>query len=79
MECQLVSHGVYLGDGWPEETEQIRALRQDAPEWRLLLQLDTDYTPQMVWGIEGRCYFWIEAEKIRNRDFEHTWFIMQWT
>jgi uncharacterized protein YwqG len=78
-ESQLVSHGLYLGNGWPEDRARVEQLLSGAYDWRLLLQLDTDPEAEMLWGIEGRCYFWIQAEALRKHHFENAWFIMQWT
>jgi len=78
-ESQLVSHGLYLGSGWPEDRAKVEQLLRGAQDWRLLLQLDTDPAAEMLWGIEGRCYFWIQAEALQKHYFENVWFIMQWT
>lgn len=48
-------------------------------DWQLLLQLDTDPGAEMLWGIEGRCYYWIQIETLKKSYFENVWFIMQWT
>jgi uncharacterized protein YwqG len=79
VESQLVSHGLYLGNGWPEDRVQAEQLLSGAQDWQLLLQLDTDPEAEMLWGIEGRCYYWIETEALLKRHFEDVWFIMQWT
>jgi len=79
LECQLVSHGLSLAHGWPTDMTRVEELQAGSQEWQLLLQLDTDPEAQMVWGIEGRCYYWIQAKALQDRQFEHTWFIMQWT
>lgn len=42
VESQLVSHGFYLGNGWPEERERAEQLLPGAQDWQLLLQLDND-------------------------------------
>lgn len=79
VECQLVSSGLNLGDGKEYFSERARALRHGAEAWQLLLQLDTDPEPQMVWGIEGRSYYWIRRDALQERQFEDAWFVMQWT
>jgi uncharacterized protein YwqG len=79
VESQLVSHGLYLGDGWPRESARVEQLLPGAQDWQLLLQLDTDHQAEMLWGIEGRCYYWIQTKALQKRQFENTWFIMQWT
>jgi uncharacterized protein YwqG len=79
VESQLVSHGLYLGDGWPKDNARVEQLLPGTQDWQLLLQLDTDYEAKMVWGVEGRCYYWIQTKALQERQFENTWFIMQWT
>lgn len=78
LECQLASSGLNLGNGEEYFSEQGKRLRNGAEAWQLLLQLDTDSAPQMVWGIEGRIYYWIRREALQAHSFEDTWFIMQW-
>jgi uncharacterized protein YwqG len=78
VECQLVSSGLNLGNGKEYFSEQGKLLRSGVQAWQLLLQIDTDPAPQMVWGIEGRIYYWIRREALQARSFEDTWFIMQW-
>ena len=64
-----------LGD----DLARVEQWRTGVQDWQLLLQLDTDPEAQMLWGIEGRCYYWIQSEALRARHFENVWFIMQWT
>ena len=78
-ESQLVSNGLNLGNGWPDDEDKVKQLLPGVQDWRLLLQLDRDINAEMLWGIEGRCYFWIQIEALQKRHFENVWFIMQWT
>ncbi|MCP2169833.1 YwqG family protein [Goodfellowiella coeruleoviolacea] len=43
------------------------------PEWRLLLQVDTDSTLDWQWGDFGRLYFVIRADDLRAGDFGRVW------
>ncbi len=79
LECQLVSSGLNLGSGEAYFSEQGKHLRQGAEAWQLFLQLDTDPGPQMLWGIEGRAYYWIRREALQTQTFDEVWFIMQWS
>lgn len=77
IECQLVSHGIYLGDGDGYESPRAKELAAYASQWRLLLQVDSDENAGMMWGDAGRLYFWITEDDLRNRRFENTWMILQ--
>lgn len=79
VESQLVSHGLYAGDGTAYVSPRAEQLKKGVQNWRLLLQLDTDDKASMLWGIEGRIYYWIEVDALRTRHFEQSWMIMQWT
>jgi uncharacterized protein YwqG len=78
MECQLVTHGLYLGDetGWNDpRAEQLAA---GSADWRLLLQLDDDDEPGMpMWGDCGLLYFWIREQDAREGRFDSGWTILQ--
>lgn len=49
-------------------------------EWQLhlLLQLDSEQKAGMMWGDNGRVYFWIEPEELRARDFSRVYVNAQW-
>ncbi len=79
LECQLIDSGLNLGSGEEYFSEQNRYLWQGAETWQLLLQLDTDPDPLMVWDIEGRVYYWIRKEALQNQIFDDVWFVMQWS
>jgi len=77
VECQLVSNGLYCGDSSGYEDPRATALRRDAGDWRLLLQVDSDEDAGMMWGDVGRIYYWIRTEDLRRRDWELSWLILQ--
>jgi uncharacterized protein YwqG len=77
LECQLVSNGLYCGDASGYEDPRAEKLGAGAKDWRLLLQLDSDPEANMMWGDEGRLYFWIRAEDLEKRDFSKVWMILQ--
>ena len=78
-ECQLVSNGIYLGNQPPEsENAKIESLKPGAKDWRLLLQLDSDYdAADWMWGDCGKLYYWIKDEDLRNADFSKGWCVLQ--
>jgi len=46
-------------------------------DWKLLLQVDSDYNAGMRWATSGRLYFWIEQGAMMTGDFERTWVVLQ--
>lgn len=80
-ECDLVTQGYYLGDGWikiPKEVRQ-RAEETARDRWMLLLQLDTvecdDF--ELMFGDCGHIYFYITKEDLAARRFDRIWLILQ--
>jgi uncharacterized protein YwqG len=47
-----------------------------APDWRLLLQLDSENDTGMMWGDQGRLYFMIRERDLKSLSFEKAW--MDW-
>ncbi len=77
LECQLASNGLYCGDSSGYEDPRAASLEKGAPEWRLLLQLDSDDDANMMWGDCGLLYFWIRESDLVRRDFDKCWMILQ--
>lgn len=65
-ECQVIFGG-----------KQGAEVEAGAADWRLLLQLDTDDGPSMMWGDTGRLYFWVREQDARSGDFSKSWMILQ--
>jgi uncharacterized protein YwqG len=76
-ECQLVSHGVYCGDPSGYTGSQADALLPGATDWRLLLQVDSDDTVDIMWGDVGRLYYWIQRDRLAERAWDQCWLILQ--
>jgi uncharacterized protein YwqG len=76
-ECALVTGGIYLGGPEAYQTEEAQELKKTAPEWQLLLQVDSDNDAGMMWGDSGLIYYWIKTEDLARRDFESVWLILQ--
>ena len=72
LECEAVTRGAYLGgtEGW------LREARLAKP-WRLLFQLGSEDSADMMWGDCGMLYFWIRAEDLKARNFDRAWMILQ--
>lgn len=79
MECQLASHGVYVGNSAGYRSPEARVLAPGATEWRLLLQVDTNDEVGMMWGDCGRIYYWIRAQDLALRRFDRVWLVLQCT
>jgi uncharacterized protein YwqG len=77
VECQLVSNGIYCGDGNAYEDEATLELRSGATDWRLLLQFDTDDDLNVMWGDCGTLYFWVREQEARDGNFSNAWAILQ--
>ena len=48
-----------------------------APDWRLLLQVDSDERLGTQWGDAGSIYFLVRPDALERRAFERTWLIGQ--
>ncbi|HEU4770352.1 MAG TPA: YwqG family protein [Pyrinomonadaceae bacterium] len=77
LQCQLVTHGLYLGDSTGYDDPRAKRLGIAAKDWRLLLQLDTDVDADMMWGDSGTLYFWVRQEDAAARRFQNVWTILQ--
>jgi len=74
----LVTAGINTGCKLPDDA-RTRELREHAKEWRLLLQVESLETSNMIWGSMGLLYFCITAEALRARDFDAAWLALQCT
>jgi len=72
LQCQLISHGVT-----DTNDPQYDALAQDARNWQLLLQVDSDEQAGMHWANTGMLYYWITSADLQAHAFEHCWLVLQ--
>lgn len=79
LEAQLVSNGIYCGDGNGYARGRKKGLNAGASDWRLLLQVDSEERTGMDWGDSGRIYFLIRHEDLRHHRFDKVWLILQCT
>jgi uncharacterized protein YwqG len=77
LECQLVSHGLYCGDGTGYQSTKAKELEAGRSDWMLLFQLDTDDDTEMMWGDCGMLYFWIRKEDLKAGLFDNCWMLLQ--
>jgi uncharacterized protein YwqG len=71
-ECQLAANGVTDAND-----PRAKALAAGNLNWRLLLQLDSDYHAGMRWADAGMLYFWIEDTALKAEKFDNTWVVLQ--
>ena len=76
-ESQMALNGVFVGDEGYVGDPRITELQNGVLDWRLLLQIDSDPAPDMMWGDEGRVYYWIREQDLEKKSFDSTWFILQ--
>lgn len=79
LECQLASHGIYVGDPSGYRDPRAEALRPGAEDWQLLLQLDSEDAVGMMWGDVGRLYFWITGDSMAAGRWDDVWMVLQCT
>ncbi|TPE45178.1 YwqG family protein [Pontibacter mangrovi] len=79
LECELVTNGLYCGDPSGYNDPRAKALAPNAANWRLLLQIDSNEANEMMWGDCGRLYFWIKKNDLANKQFNNSWFILQYS
>lgn len=77
LECQLASHGIYVGDPSGYQSAEGQRLAAGAGDWQLLLQIDTDDDLDIMWGDCGRIYFCITKQALETRDFDSVWLTLQ--
>jgi uncharacterized protein YwqG len=77
LECQTVSHGIYAGEPSAYEDPRAKALEEGARDWRLLLQVDSDGSIDVMWGDAGMIYFWVREQDARAGRFENVWLVLQ--
>jgi uncharacterized protein YwqG len=77
LECQLVTNGLYCGDETGYNDPRAKELEAGANDWHLLLSIGSDDCADMMWGDEGKIYFWIKKEDLARRDFTKVWAILQ--
>ena len=77
LECQLASNGMYAGEPSSYAEQRAKALADGAGDWRLLLQVDSDDSLDVMWGDAGIIYFFIREQDARARRFDCAWLVLQ--
>ena len=80
-DCELIDKGydttaVWNG-GMPKD--QLRKIELDSLDWILLFQLDTVEHDgfELMFGDEGRIYFYIKKEHLLKKRFDKVWLVLQ--
>ena len=80
-ECEMTGgRGIYTGNGYPEMTEKEKnELLKASEEWTLLFQLDTVRKNgfELMFGDDGRIFYYIRKDDLKNKNFENIWIILQ--
>ena len=83
LECEMVTSGLYCGNGDDYTAAEEAGLPERSldADWIVLLQLsssgDEDDGTNWMWGDAGRLYFMIRRQDLLDRRFDKTWMIMQ--
>jgi uncharacterized protein YwqG len=77
LECQLASNGIYCEDASGYNDPRARELEPGASDWILLLQIDSDQVTGMMWGDEGKLFYWIRKQDLAEKKFENVWVVLQ--
>ena len=77
LECQLVTNGLYCGDGSGYEDPRREELEKNKSDWTILLQIDSDDDAGIMWGDMGKLYFWIKKSDLEKSMFQNVWMILQ--
>lgn len=78
QQVALVAAGIDLGSVTDLEEPVVRRTLERAPEWELLLQLDSDSEgPGWSWADAGRLYVWLSRPDRVARSFDRAWLRLQ--
>lgn len=78
-QAQLTSHGISTGGKYDGKDPKVIELQSGIVGWKLLFQMDSDDDLNVMWGDLGKIYFWVEASKSKDGNFDDSWLILQCT
>jgi uncharacterized protein YwqG len=74
-EIEIAATGV--GRKRDEDLAIYKRVFRECRRWQLLLQLDSDDYAGIMWGDEGKLYFYIDEEALGKGDFSRVRAVMQ--
>jgi len=84
LNCETASKGVTLYSskgGYSKDIslDELQGYKENCKKWQLLFQLDSIVTKnyEMLWGDVGRIYYYINADDLKNLNFDNCWLILQ--
>ncbi|HEY1456811.1 MAG TPA: YwqG family protein [Candidatus Dormibacteraeota bacterium] len=77
IAAQLASNGVDAGDPGAYRRDETRRLLDGRRTWRLIAQIDSEESAQMLSGMYGPVYFLMREGDIRDRAWDQAWATMQ--
>lgn len=69
LECHSALHNISITDR--------KVLFEQAADWLLLMQIDSDHNAKMMWGDAGILYLWIKKQDLLHKNFDNVWTILQ--
>lgn len=77
VECELVDRGYNLAEEIDVSKLDVHEIEETAHRWVLLMQIESCGLTEMMWGDEGRVYFWIKKEDLVALRFDQVRLILQ--
>lgn len=78
LECEMIWNGIdYHNSEYQKYSNQYI---QAASDWILLFQIDSIYNSEfeLIFGDNGRLYYYIREEDLKDKKFEKFQFIAKW-
>jgi len=76
LECELYANGMEATQDAYKQAE-ARGFKKNAVAWRLLMQLDSEDTPELEWGDSGKVYFFCRKQDLAEGRFDRCCVITQ--
>ncbi|MGL4581740.1 MAG: DUF1963 domain-containing protein, partial [Flavobacterium sp.] len=77
LECELARNGLTYEEFKSLDSTRKDIFKSNAKKWVLLFQIDSDRTCYMEWGDNGKLFFWIREEDLKNKNFDKVNCILQ--
>lgn len=77
LQCELVRRGINAKRYKLYESDDKQSILDEIPKWQCVLQIVTNEDLGMLWGDEGIIFVWMKDEDLKQRNFEHSWVILE--